>query len=198
MSRKMLGIDIYRVSTVAQHELGLIVEDVRGKAGDVTFTEFLVPGTGSPKVTTRRYSPDGEYKYVRATALVGNGDAVKVDVTATDEPAGVTPVVAITDAVDGIAIVNIPSGSFGFIQVRGRVPFGQVSADASLRLGARVVAAGVAAGASLAASATSGQLQTKVTATQDVNAGRTITALDAHTDADPGGGTDNRTEAYID
>lgn len=193
MSTKLLGIDIFRVDTVAQHELGVIVSDNRGGSGEFSFKEFIDGPT-----QFRRFSPDGEYKYVRATNAVVSGDACKVDVTAADEPAGVTPVTAITDAVDGIAIINIPQNSFGFIQVRGRVPVGISSATATDRLGAKIVAAGAAAGASLAASATAGALQTKVTATQDVNAGKTITALDAAADLDPGGGTDNRAEVYID
>lgn len=193
MSNKLLGIDIFDVSTTPKHEPGLIVSDIRGGFGEFSFKEFIDGPT-----QFRRFSPDAEYKYVRATATVTSGDACKVDVAATDEPAGVTPVTAITDAVDGIAITNIASGSYGFIQVRGRVPLGISSATAADRLGAKIVAAGVAAGASLAASATAGALQTKVTATQDVNAGKVITALDAHTDLDPGGGTDNRAEVYID
>src|SRR5262245_30255933 len=126
MSTKILGIDIFDVSTTPKHEPGIIVDDIRGGSGEFSFKEFIDGPT-----QFRRFSPDGEYKYVRATNAITSGDACKVDVTATDEPAGVTPVTAITDAVDGIAIINIPQNSYGFIQVRGRVPVGISSATAT-------------------------------------------------------------------
>lgn len=192
MSQKMLGVDIYRTDTIAVHEPGLIVDDVRGGQGEITTKEYI----DGPTVY-RRYSPDGKYKYVRATNAIAGGDSVMIDVAATDEPAGVTPTTGVTSSVEGIAVVAIAAQSYGWIQVAGRVPVGISSATAADRFGARMTAAG-AAGERKVASATAGALVTSgKTAAEASDEGRKIIQLDAATDLDPGGGTDLRAEVYI-
>jgi hypothetical protein len=192
MSNKLLGIDIYDVSTTPRNEPGIIVSDPRGgSGGPILIKQFI----DDPVPIIKEYAPDGEYKYVRATSAVAIGDSLKLDTAATDEPAGVTPTTAITDALEGIAHIAIASGSYGWITVRGRVP-SQTAATATvaLRYGAKMTAAH-AAGSSLAPSATAGSLQVEVTATQDVRAGRKVTNLDVP--IDDGSTTQFRAEAYI-
>ena len=188
----MLGIDIYRTDTTPVHEPGLIVDDIRGgSGGPITIKQFI----DDPLPIIKEYSPDGEYKYVHASAAIAIGDALKLDTSATDEPAAVTQTTAITDALEGIAHVAIANGSYGFITVRGRVPAQTAAtATAALRYGAKMTAAH-AVGSSLAPSATSGSLQVEVTATQDVRAGRKATNLDVP--IDDGSTTQFRAETYI-
>jgi hypothetical protein len=192
MSNKLLGVDIFRVDTVAQHELGMIVSDVRGgTGGPITIKQFI----DDPVPIIKEYSPDGEYRYVRANSAVAIGDSVKIDGTATDEPGAVIPTSAITDALEGIAIIAIPNNSFGWIQVRGRVPAQAAgTAVVALRYGAKMTAAH-ANNSSLAPSATAGSLQVEVTATQDVRAGRKVTNVDVP--IDDGSTTQFRAEVYI-
>jgi hypothetical protein len=193
MSNKLLGIDIFRVDTVAQHELGIIVSDVRGGAGGpVTIKQFI----DDPVPIIKEYSPDGEYKYVRASSAIAIGDAVMVDTAATDEPAAVAPTTGVTIAVEGIAIIAIPLNSFGWIQVRGRVPSQAAGTSvAALRYGAKMAAAGAANDVKVA-SATAGTLATSGgTAAEDSNRGRVIRQLDAA--IDDGSTTQFRGEVYI-
>src|SRR5262245_46069271 len=117
MAMKLLGIDLLRVTTVAENELGIIVEDVRGGSDELTIAPtqpFPVGGSATvdgPAVATvysNRYSASGKFRYVRADETVTSGDAVMIDVAATAavDSFSVTPVTAITDAVEGIAIVG--------------------------------------------------------------------------------------------
>ena len=147
MSHKILGIDIGRVDTTPQHELGLIVRDIIGGQGTRSYKEVIDGAT-----ITQQYSPDAEFKYVRAQSNVAVGDSVILDTGQTDEPAAVIPVSAVNQPVEGIARVAIAANSYGWVQVRGRVPSAKV-------------AAGTAAGAQLGSSGTAGTLSTITVAT---------------------------------
>lgn len=115
---KRLGIDVNSTHTTAQHELGAIVDDIKGGEGasSLSFKEYIDAST-----TTRYWFPDAQYQYVKAGSAISAGNAVKVDVTASNEPYTVVPTSAVNDIVAGICPVAIASGSYGFMQIRGRV-----------------------------------------------------------------------------
>ena len=192
--QKLLGNDIYRVSTTPLAELGSIVEDVRGGQGDLA-------GLGYDAQFIRYFAPDGLYKYVKASGVGGilKGDVVLIDVTQTDEPASVIRTLTTTagQTIEGVALVDIPQNSFGYIQIRGRIPFASSASNAALRQGIRIAAAGVAAGNVLGttAASTAGEVALLAAVTVGSAAGRRIIALDAS--ADDGSTTQLRCEAYI-
>jgi len=194
MSQKLLGVDVNRVTTTPTHELGVYFEEARG--GD----EGSLPGLGYDILTTRHFSPDAQYKYVRATGVGGvlKGDACIVDTAAVDEPAGVVRTLTTTagQTIDGWAVEDIPQNSYGWIQTRGRFPFVS-SAVAAQRRGVRVAAAGVVAGNVLGTTAagTAGEVALLAAVTVGSAAGRRAIALDAS--ADDGSTTQLRVEAYI-
>lgn len=117
MSMKTLGIDLFRVDTVPQHELGLKVSDIRGGEGIISFKE-VIDGT----TQFRRFDPHGEYKYVKAVgANIAAGDAVTSDRTVGEISIPYHVIETAAEAViEGIAVVAIASGSFGWIQTNGR------------------------------------------------------------------------------
>lgn len=202
MSTKLLGFDIKRVTTTAIHELGLIVQDNKGGVGTVTESQFLYPrtageGGGYGKFQViKEFSADAEYKYVRAQSAVAIGDSVRLDTGQTDEPAAVIPVSATDQPIEGVAVVAIASGSFGFVQVRGRVPAQAAgTADATARYGAKLAAAGAAG--DMKGSGATGNMATlsSADATDATNQGRTIIQLD--TGIDDGSTTQFRAEVYI-
>src|SRR4030095_3852564 len=191
MARKMLGIDITDVSVTPKAEVGGVYEDVRGGTGSFTYKEVIDGNT-----FTREFSPDGEYKYVRAASAVAIGDAVRIDTGQTDEPAAVVPVSAADQPVEGIAIVSLASGSYGFIQVRGRVPSQAAATSvAALRYGAKMAAAGAAG--DMKVSGASGNLASDgaIDVATLFARGRTILQLDAA--IDDGSTTQFRGEVYI-
>jgi hypothetical protein len=193
MSVKILGIDIFRVDTVAQHELGLIVDDVRGgQGGPITIKQFI----DDPLPIIKEFSPDGKYKYVRASTAITIGDSVRIDTGATDEPGACAPVTATDQPIEGVAVIAIPLNSFGFIQVGGRVPSQAAgTATAALRYGAKMAAAGAAS--DMKGSSTTGNMATlsSADATDATAQGRTIIQLDAA--IDDGSTTQFRGEVYI-
>lgn len=161
MSHKILGVDLFRVSTTQKNELGIVVQDVRGGQGILTFTELL-PATGASGgltqvTTTRRYDPEGLYKYIFASAGITEGNAVQLNIAATPitRHADVIHTTAVDQIIEGVAIVTIPIGQFGWVQVGGL--HYQVNALDT-----------VANGASLTTSAVAGQL---------IDAGAVPTAL---------------------
>jgi hypothetical protein len=118
MSLKMLGIDLFRVDTVAQHELGLEVEDPRGGQGVISFKE-VIDGVLQFKI----YDPGGRWRYVRANgANIAAGDAVQADLTASDSdvPFAVIETSAANQIIQGITMSAIPLNSFGWIQTHGK------------------------------------------------------------------------------
>lgn len=215
MSLKLLGVDILETSSVPKHELGLIVTDVRGGTDQFSFKE-VIDGT----LQFRRFSPDAEYKYVKneETNTLNSGEAVTLAISTTpttfSEPGSVVRAsVPTSHPIEGIAIVNIPTLGFGFIQIKGRVPVGVSSANAPDRLGVKVKDTNVAQGEFLQTGTVAGVLEefTTVAATnfdgaQQIQtmvriAGRSVMVIDSATgtnsDLDPGGGTDIRKEVYL-
>lgn len=111
MANVTQGFDATRIDTVAQHPLGMVIEDPR--AGQFAGNKI---------------------KYVKAVASgVTLGVAVQLDITATaaDRRFSVKPTAAtdLGSIVHGIAHVAIPNASFGWITVEG-VAFNAVVPDA--------------------------------------------------------------------
>lgn len=148
MAQKILGVDVTRTTTTAEHELGLVVDDAVGGANFGT--------AGLTGVVVR---PGNVYKYVKANAAVAAGDAVKLVDSSTNEPGLVTPTTALNDVVDGIAHVAIALDSFGFITILGRVTAAKVGTVAfGDRLGASGTA-GTLTAITIAATPTQGEVQ---------------------------------------
>jgi hypothetical protein len=127
MGAKILGVDIFRVTAAPIHELGLEVTDIKGGQGVLTITEFLHPPVGAGIYqkfqTTRVFDPHGVYRYVRANAAnVDAGDGVMADLAALDidVPHAVIQTAAANAVLQGVTMAAIPSGSFGWIQVKGK------------------------------------------------------------------------------
>jgi len=117
MSEKLLGIDLFRVDTVPQHELGLQVRDVRGGEGQFSFKEVIDGAT-----TFRRFDPAGEYRYIKAgTGGVLEGVGVTLETGAGDVtvPYQVINMTA-EGVIEGVPLAAIPANSFGWIQINGR------------------------------------------------------------------------------
>jgi hypothetical protein len=147
MSAMMLGVDPLRVDTVQQFPLGLVAEDPR--AGDFT---------------------DSKVKYVKANGSITAGNAVQIDVSvaAADRDGTVINTSAADQPIEGIALVTLTTGQFGWIQIAGRAK------DANC-------ATTIVAGAILLPTATAGQLDdtaiTTATQAAALAAGRAIRAL---------------------
>ncbi len=88
---KLLGINVSKVDTTRQHELGLEVDFVNGK----------------------------RYKYVRAGASIALGDALVVDVA--EGVHDYTPSSAVNQSLAGVSEVAIGDNEFGWVVVRGPV-----------------------------------------------------------------------------
>jgi len=117
MSQKLLGVDIFRVDTVQQHELGMQAKDIRGGEGFFSFKEFI-DGT----TQFRRFDPAGEYRYVKGgTGGATEGVAVTAETGATDTimPYQVINMTA-EGVIEGVPVVTIPANSFGWIQINGK------------------------------------------------------------------------------
>ena len=126
MSRKLLGINVFQVDTVQQHELGVETEDVKGGEGILSFSEFLPVQSatgGLAKVTTPKfYDPHGVYRYVKAgTGGLAIGVAAGIETGATDLA---LPHVLINmtaeGVIQGVPITTIPVNSFGWVQIHGK------------------------------------------------------------------------------
>lgn len=215
MSSALLGVDLTRVDSTPIWQPGTILSDIKGGfgalAGNIAPTQPF-PATGSPlgpsvqTIFTNTFSPDAEFKYVKAGSAISVGDAVRIDESQTDEPTVVIPTSAVSQFIEGIALltvsgtvgISIPLNFYGWIQIRGRVAENHLTAPF---FGCKFTAAGTA-GSACGTSATAGKL-VNITAAGPSNAeviaaiaaatGRGIVQLDtAITD-----GTDLRAEAYI-
>ena len=113
----MLGIDLFRVDTVPQHELGLQVIDVRGGEGQFSFKEVIDGAT-----TFRRFDPAGEYRYVKAgTGGVLEGVGVTIETGAGDitVPNQVINMTA-EGIIEGVPMVTALVNQFLWIQINGK------------------------------------------------------------------------------
>ena len=143
MAQKLLGIDLFRAaSSTPTNEPGIVADDVRGKSGTITYFDPIAGAN-----VTRRYSPDGSYKYVLANGTITAGDAVRLDFTATAGTRQYTVVrtSAADQSIEGIAMVSAIAGQYLWIQIAG------------VFYNANVVTA-VAAGSVLNTTATAGRL----------------------------------------
>jgi hypothetical protein len=168
MAQKLLGIDLFRAAnSVPTHEPGVVADDVRGKSGTVTYFDPIAGAN-----VTRRYSPDGRYKYVRANGTIVAGDFVRLDfsVGATDRSFNVIQVSAVDQAIEGCALVGAVAGQYLWIQIAGRVHSANVANAASTP------------GQVLGTSATAGRLDTPTASAANAYAtatGRGVRSLTA-------------------
>lgn len=214
MAIKILVNPFEAPTTNPKHELGIIVSDVRGGGqGNRSFQEVL-PGEGTgtsgypTAITTPlpSLSPDAEFQYIRNadTDAIIAGSAVMLTLAATDENGAVEFGNGTNRSCEGVAVRTIAAGSYGWIQVRGKVPVPSTNtnSDAERRGGVRVNT-DVATDAILGLSATDGVMVAISTATsytsavQSALAGRRIRTIDAGVNLATTGGTDYRAEAVI-
>lgn len=169
----MIGVNLQETpSTTPSMPLGIEVDDIIGGQGQVTYTWY--PNgltTGSVVTVTYNFKPGGRYKYCKALGTISAGDAVKLDVTATqnERQASVIRTAAVDESIEGIAIAAATSGQYVWVQVKGWYK------------GANVATA-AAAGDVLGGSATAGRLATATPSAANAYAtacGRGIRALSA-------------------
>lgn len=129
MSQKLLGSDLFRVTTTPIAELGQAISDIVGGEGVLTINEFLHPRTAGEgggygfKTTRRVFDSHGEYRYVRAGAGgLTAGSAAIADVAASDVlvPHQLILSGGANAVVEGIPMVAIPANSFGWVQTKGK------------------------------------------------------------------------------
>lgn len=196
MAIKMLVNPFEDTTTSPKHELGIIVSDPRGRGqGSRSYQDVLpVSGTdATPTALTIRkpgsgYSPDAEFQYVRNadTDPLIAGSAVMYTLSATDENGAVEFAATTSNLIAGIAVRTIAAGSYGWIQVRGKVPVPSTTtnSDVELRGGVRV-ATDIATGSFLVISATDGVLTTYTTSTSTLSqlisilGGRRVYSIDS-------------------
>lgn len=154
MAQKVLGVNIFRTSALAEHELGVIAENPSGGSGVFQFNDLL-PQSGASVTgpafvtTTRRFDPGGIYKYVQANGTIVAGDGVKQDATfgagtpalVEQRESTVIQVTAATDNIEGVAMaaMNTTTAKFGWIQIEGKHFFANVPdavADGAVLTGA--------------------------------------------------------------
>lgn len=165
-------VDITRRGTVATNELGLEINDQRGREGDVIVNKLFPTsaaggGQSSQPDVVNRYRPGNRYKYVRANGTITQFNAVKRDITFATEiqrADNVINSVAVNDVLAGVweqgtggplttepTLSSDAAGVFAFITTRG--------------LAICNVVATVVAGDPLGTSAVAGQLSTMVVTT---------------------------------
>lgn len=215
MSIKILVNPLETPTSSPKNEVGGVYADVRGGSGGVIQYQEVLPAEASGTsaaptaitITRRGFSPDAEFKYVRnsSTNPIPSGDAVMIDMTATDDPAAVLPGITPTsNLLEGIAVRTIPAGFYGFIQIKGKVPAGVSSTNAEDRGGVHVASTNVLANDTVVLSATAGVLEEYSPTATTLGAlaynslmGRRIRILDDSADLDPSTNTDIRAEAVI-
>lgn len=172
MSLKMLGIDVFEApSTTPKHELGLEVFDPRGGEKTLSYT-WYPNGQATPVTVTTKFAPGATYKYVKATGTIAAKNAVKLDLTTLSEAdANVVNSAAADEVWEGIAMMAMSSGQYGWICVKGRVYDANV-ADAAT------------AGANLGPTATAGRLGALVASAANALAAATGVAARALEDGD--------------
>lgn len=117
MAQKLLGIDLFRVDSVPQHELGLEVEDVRGGEGQFSFKEVI-----DGALQFRNFDPAGRYRYVKAGTggvLVGVGVTLETGATDVTVPYQVINMTA-EGVIEGVPMVTALVNQFLWIQINGR------------------------------------------------------------------------------
>lgn len=117
MSMKLLGVDIFRVDTTPQHELGMEVEDVRGGEGQFSFKEVI-----DGALQFRNFDPAGRYRYVKAGTggvLVGVGVTLETGATDVTVPYQVINMTA-EGVIEGVPMATALVNQFLWIQINGR------------------------------------------------------------------------------
>jgi hypothetical protein len=112
-----LGFDPFAVDSTPKHELGIIVQDIRGGEGILSFKEVI------DGVTQRRlFDAGAEYRYVKGgTGGATAGVAVTAETGAADiiMPYQVINMTA-EGVIEGVPMVTIPANSFGWVMISGR------------------------------------------------------------------------------
>lgn len=195
MANKILGVDIFRVTALPEHELGILAENPKGGTGVIQFNEQLpvqsATGGIAPVTTTRRYDPGGIYKYVQANGSIVAGDGVKQDATfgagtpalVEQRDATVIQIAASGDNLEGIAMADMNNTllKFGWIQIEGKHFFANVAdavVDGSVLVGAAAGAMVASAGVATAAEAVAiagGRSAKKVADATEVTGGTGLT-----------------------
>lgn len=121
------GINLTQTDTTAQFPLGLEVEDPRGGINSMN-----------------------RFRYVKAAAAITGGQALRAVYTDSDEPNVLTPVGSGTHSVVAIAIGNIASGNFGWVQTRGR--------HSGVRIGSAITEGAVLTATEVTTTADAGEL----------------------------------------
>lgn len=98
MSNINQGIGITTVDTTQSFPLGTVIDDPRGGA----------------------HSNGKQFKYVKAGSAISAGNVLVVSLADADEPNTLVPCSALNQLCVGVAEVAIASGSFGWVQVKGR------------------------------------------------------------------------------
>ena len=132
-------IDVEKFGTVQENELGLELDDQRGRQ-DNRIVNKLFPqsagggGQSAQAAVITRYRPGNRYKYVRFNGTIVQYDGVRCDITfatelqrdsnviqcATDLPlAGVFEQGSGGPLTTDPALTSHPAGTFGFITTRG-------------------------------------------------------------------------------
>jgi hypothetical protein len=143
MADKLL-YDVTKFGTVIENELGIEVDDARGRQGDKIITRLHPTSAGgggqsSQIIIMNRYRPGNRYRYVRANGTITQFNSVKADIafaTEADRDANIINTDAndtLGNVVDGIAeqglggplttdpaLTSHPAGTFMFITVRGK------------------------------------------------------------------------------
>lgn len=110
MADKLL-YDVTKFGTVIENELGIEVDDSRGRQGDKIITRLHPTSAGgggqsSQIIIMNRYRPGNRYKYVRLNGIVTQFNAVMLDVTFATEADRDSNVVNLTDAA-GVAFNGV-------------------------------------------------------------------------------------------
>lgn len=139
MAQKILGVDIYAVATsTPANEPGIVVEVPVG-GGD--------PDTTVAVANTVQAFPGALVRYVLATGTITAGNSIKIDTAAAAgvRSYSVTNTTAVTDRVEGVALVSAVVGQYFWAVTEGGVKKANVANAAT-------------AGTNIAASATAGRL----------------------------------------
>jgi hypothetical protein len=154
------GVNITTVDSSATFPLGTEIDDPRGNST-----------SGGPRGSNR-------FRYVKAGSAISAGNALVVSLADADEPNTLVPCSAVNQVTVAVAEVAIASGSYGWVQVKGRhagaVNLGTISA------GNKLTTSGTAGAFTTVAEADSNVTSTKLNAAIAMAAGIGVMALDSN------------------
>lgn len=122
MANTRTGYNMTQVDTTAQHPLGLEIEDPRSQDDS-----------------------NNRFRYVKAGSAISAGNGLIVALADADEPFTLVPCSALNQVIVAVAEVAIASGSFGWVQIKGR--HAAVTKSTAVITAGQVLAASATAGA---------------------------------------------------